>query len=367
MWYSIPSSPGHATRYISKCGRIRRSPATPGPSGKQSVMSMEFVRKMSWPPGRSSRAASGIHLAGSAQSDAPYSENARSNDESGSGTSSPGAWTSGNSSPVCACMRRAVASCAGVGSTPTGRAPSRASRAEKYAVPQPSSTTSRPSTSPRQPICDSGMPKTPHWISPSLQCRSADGSVNSEFVFVHCATFAARESCEGSGELIGGEPKRDLARRGLGRVGAVHEVVRHRHREIAADRARVGVCRVRRADRLAHRRDRSFAFHDERPGRAGGDEVDELAVERLFLVLRVVLPAELSARCDELAGAHVEAARLDAAEDLTCKTPPYRVRLDQDQGALGGHRPRSLVIRRGGVFGARAWATRSPWAPLPSR
>src|SRR4051794_18043930 len=325
MWYSMPRSPGHATRYIPNCGRSSRSAATPGPSGKQSVMSTEFVRKTSRPPGRSSLAASGIHLAGSAQSDAPYSENARSKDESGSGTSSAGASTSGNSSPVCACMRRAVSSCAGVGSTPTGRAPRRASRAEKYAVPQPSSTTSRPSTSPRQAICDSGMPKTPQRISPSLQCRSADGPVNSAFVSVHCATLAATESCEGSGELIGGEPERDLALRRLRRVGAVHEIVRHRHRKIAADRARIGVRRIRGADRLAHRRDRSFPFDDERPRRARRDELDELPVEGLLLVLCVVLLAEPPARRDELARTDVEAARLDAHEDLSRKSPTHGV------------------------------------------
>src|SRR3712207_8076259 len=45
---------------------------------------------------------------------------------------------------------------------------------------------------------------------------------------------------------------------------SVHEVVRHREREVAADRARFGVRRVRRADRGARRRDRALAFEDER-------------------------------------------------------------------------------------------------------
>ena len=48
---------------------------------------------------------------------------------SGKGTSSAPASTSGNSGPVSAMQRRAVASLAGVGSTPTGRAPSLARRA----------------------------------------------------------------------------------------------------------------------------------------------------------------------------------------------------------------------------------------------
>ena len=48
--------------------------------------------------------------------------------------------------PNRACIWRAVASCSGELSMPTGRAPRRASQAETYAVPQPSSTTSSPAT-----------------------------------------------------------------------------------------------------------------------------------------------------------------------------------------------------------------------------
>jgi hypothetical protein len=71
-------------------------------------------------------------LYGSAQIDAPYSDTATSNDASGSGTSSPNAWTSSSSIPVFAIQRRAVSSCAGVGSTPTTRrAPRRFSQAPK--------------------------------------------------------------------------------------------------------------------------------------------------------------------------------------------------------------------------------------------
>src|SRR5436853_18087 len=54
----------------------------------QSAQTIELQRKIRRPPGRSSRAASGIQRYGSAQSEAPYSEWTTSNDESGSGTSS---------------------------------------------------------------------------------------------------------------------------------------------------------------------------------------------------------------------------------------------------------------------------------------
>ena len=64
------------------------------------------------------------------------------------------------------------------------------------------------------------------------------------------------------------EPDPDLALGRLGRIGAVDEVVRHRERELAAERARVGIGRVRRADRLARSRDRALALEHERQRRA---------------------------------------------------------------------------------------------------
>ena len=110
-------------------------------------MIVPLTRKTRWPPGLRSRAASGIQRYGSAQIDAPYSEIARSKLSSGSGTSSALASSRGKSRPNSACIRRAVSSWAGVMSIPTGRAPRRASQAEMYAVPQPSSIVSIPATS----------------------------------------------------------------------------------------------------------------------------------------------------------------------------------------------------------------------------
>src|SRR4051812_23210631 len=285
----------------------------------QRCASVPIVRKSSRPPGRRSRAASGIQRRGSAQSDAPYSETARSKAASGSGTDSAAASTSGNSIPVSCCIRRAVSSCAGVGSTPTGRAPARARVAEKYAVPQPSSTTSSPATLPSH---SSRTRNTPHSSVSAAHAFRAFASVNSRFVSVHCATFAATRSA--SAELIGGEPERDLAFGRLRRVGAVDEVVRHRAREIAANRARLRVGRIRRTDRLAHRRDRAFALDDERPRRARGDEFDELAEEGLLAVLSVVLFTEVAADRQQLPAADDEAAVLDPLQDLACEAPPHR-------------------------------------------
>ena len=209
--------------------------------------------------------------------------------------------------PVSPCMRRAVSSCAGVMSTPTGRAPRRASHEEKYAVPQPSSTTSSPSTSPSTPTSDSGTSQMPHSISSTAHASRARASVYSAFDFVQVARFFAASSDQPIGE-----PQRDLALGGLGRVRPVDEVVRHRERELAAQRAGIGVGRIGRADRLARGRDRALALEHERERRPRGDEVDELAEERLLAVLGVVLRAELARSDDEPRGADREAAALEA-------------------------------------------------------
>src|SRR5918912_168929 len=240
--------------------------------------------KTSRPPGRSSRAASGTHVYGSAQSDAPYSETARSNAPSGSGTDSPGASTSGNSRPVFAIIRRAVSSCAGVMSTPVTRAPRFASQAPKYAVPQPSSITSFPETSPSAPISDSGPENIPHSISSRLHASGALPSVYSALAFVHASRLRSASSA-----CLIGEPQLDLALRRLGGIGAVHEVVGHREGEVAADRPGRRVGRVRRTHRRPHRLDGTLAFDDEGQRRPRRDEVDELAEERLLGVLSVVL------------------------------------------------------------------------------
>jgi hypothetical protein len=134
-------------------------------------------RKTRWPPGRSSLAASGIHFAGSHQIDAPYSEITRSKLAFGRPVSSAFASTKRSPSPNSASIRRAVSSCAGVTSTPTTRAPCRASHAPKYAVPQPSSTTSLPSNSGSTPISPSRAWVVPQVISSSDQASCAFASV----------------------------------------------------------------------------------------------------------------------------------------------------------------------------------------------
>src|SRR5947208_12185282 len=117
----------------------------------------------------------------------------------------------------------------------------------------------------------------------------------------------------------------------------MHEVVGHRGGEVAADRPRGCVRRVRRADRRAQGRDRAVALDDESPGRPGGDELDELAEERLLAVLGVVLLAELTACGHELPLPDLEASRLDPPEDLAGEPALYRVWLEQQEASLDGH------------------------------
>ena len=66
-------------------------------------------------------------------------------------------------------------------------------------------------------------------ISGAFQLSSAFASPHFSLVRVQTSRLTATES--GSGEFIAAEPERDLAFGRLRRVGAVHEVVRHRHRE----------------------------------------------------------------------------------------------------------------------------------------
>ena len=95
----------------------------------------------------------------------------------------------------------------------------------------------------------------------------------------------------------------------------------------------------------------------KRPRRAGRDEVDELAEERLLAVLGVVLLAELAARGEELALADLEAARLDPAEDLGGEPAAHRVGLDEDECLLDGHRG-GQSSRAPALLGCASWLRR---------
>ena len=120
----------------------------------------------------------------------------------------------------------------------------------------------------------------------------------------------------------------------------MHEVVRHREREVAADRSRGGFGRVRRAHRRPHDLDRALALEDERERRPGRDELDELAEERLLDVLGVVAARRARGRPGRASRPRtIEPPPLEAREDLAGEPALHRVGLDQDESLLGGQRP----------------------------
>ena len=80
-------------------------------------------------------------------------------------------------------MARAVASWFSDTSIPTGRAPRRASHADTYAVPHPSSTTSLPSTSGSAPTSASGTPQMPQLIVSVAHWRSASATSSTALTF----------------------------------------------------------------------------------------------------------------------------------------------------------------------------------------
>ena len=197
----------------------------------------------------------------------------------------------------------------------------------------------------------------------------ADASVYSAFALrpelADCANRVDRTaSAEGRAlRQPVGEEERELALRARPRVGAVDEVVRHRGREIAADRARRRVGRVRRAHQSCARGDRILARGRRAQHGPGGDEVDELAEEGLARVLGVVLSRELRDDRQEPRAAQLEAAALEARHDLAGEAAPDGVGLDQDECGLdapsAAESSRRGSVRRRRVRRTRAASSRS--------
>src|SRR6266480_2792020 len=90
-------------------------------------------------------------------------------------------------------------------------------------------------------------------------------------------------------------------------------------------------------------RDRRLTLEYERERRCRGDELDELAEERLLLVLRVVLLRELAINSQKLCLAQFEPALLETLEDLASELAPDSVRLDQNECRLRSQSRRSLL------------------------
>ena len=139
-----PTRSGACRSTAAPCGR---SPGASASSGMQSMCSGALTRNRSRPPGRSSRAASGIQRAGRTRCSRRTRRSRSRSSRRGTARARRCRAGARTRRRARACSPRAVSSCACELSMPTGRAPRRASHAETYAVPQPSSIASRPSRS----------------------------------------------------------------------------------------------------------------------------------------------------------------------------------------------------------------------------
>ena len=90
----------------------------------------------------------------------------------------PSRRRAGMSTPCSICSRRACRSWARDWSSPTGRAPARASATDHCAAPHPYSRTSRPTTSPSAWRSASGMRQTPQARRRAIEVRLVDGLVS---------------------------------------------------------------------------------------------------------------------------------------------------------------------------------------------
>ena len=129
----------------------------------------------------------------------------------------------------------------------------------------------------------------------------------------------------------------DLARGGLRRVRAVHDVLLDALGEVGADRARGGLLRVGRAHDLAVARDGVLALQHLHDDRAGGHVAHQILEERALAMhgvetLRLELRQVAHARGDDR-----QAGLLKAAIDLADEIGPHAVGLDDGQGALERH------------------------------
>ena len=219
-----------------------------------------------------------------------------SKESSSSGIASALACTSGNSSPAASFAARARSSRTCELSRPTGRAPA----PREGARPLGGAAAQLEHVLPRN-------------VAEHLQLRLRDlpqapgagrRSMNRAFRSSYSALWPSQNSrflraCSVRSGAFIAEPELELALRRLRRVRAVHQVVRHREREVAADRPGRRLGRVRRAHRRADDRDRRLALERERERRRRGDELDQLAEERLLGVLGVVRLGELAVDLDE--------------------------------------------------------------------
>src|ERR1700749_886729 len=134
------------------------------------------------------------------------------------------------------------------------------------------------------------------------------------------------------GDFDTGEEERDLVRGVFRRIRAVDRVRFDRFGEILADRAGIGLFRVRGAHNVAIGSDSTLALEDLGHDRAGNHEADQLAEERAGLMDGVEGFSLGFGELEALLSDDLEALFLEPRIDLAGEVPPGRVRLDDRQG-----------------------------------
>ena len=145
----------------------------------------------------------------------------------------------------------------------------------------------------------------------------------------------------------------------------MHEVVRHRERQVAADRPRGSVDGVRGADGRPRHLTASSPSSTRAERRARRDEAHELAEERLLRMLGVVPFGEVAIDVEQLRRANDEAAPLEAPDDLAEQAALHRVGLDEDERPLHARKSTRLLDAAAAPSPVRRRRTSSPEA-LPA-
>src|SRR5207245_741690 len=135
--------------------------------------------------------------------------------------------------------------------------------------------------------------------------------------------------------LIRFEEQRDFPFRALARVGTVDDVATDRERKIPANRARFGLRGIGLAHHLSDRSDRAVAFEDHRDDGPRADVGHQRLEERFSLVFRVVGLADGTTHADEFQRRDLQTAALESGEDFPDEAALHRVRLQEDEGAIG--------------------------------
>src|SRR5262249_3127238 len=140
------------------------------------------------------------------------------------------------------------------------------------------------------------------------------------------------------------EEVRDLDRRRLGRVGAVHRVGLDRRGEFLPDRSRRRLGRIGGAHEIAPALDGVVALERHQEARPLGHERAEAVVERPLAVHVVEAACFGERQVRELGRQDREPGLFDARDDLADHSLGHSVRLDDGEGALRAHRLITFAI-----------------------